>query len=284
MTGLQVARGEPGMVLLGVALLGALATLFSKAMGGFMDLAGGAIVLLETRGEMSNLSSIAEEATTSYVRADLGSGGYLAVVSSVLVIFAGIITVLKLESDRSRKTATKEGVSAHAKPRTGLRGPFLLNEHTINEEAAKKSPGVYALGYKRERTFYVRCIGRSDTDVNARLKEHIGKYDSFKFEYYDSPEAAFVKECELYHAFNGPKGRLDNGHHPEKSAGTTWQCPKCNVVSSQVAAPTMQQPQPESQLAIEPKNQFCVNCGSRIPLGSKFCPSCRTQQSAQILS
>jgi hypothetical protein len=57
------------------------------------------------------------------------------------------------------------------------------------------SPGVYVLGPKKGKTFYVHFVGRADTDVKARLKEHIGRYNRFKFEYSNSPEDAFRKEC-----------------------------------------------------------------------------------------
>jgi hypothetical protein len=228
LTGLQVAKGGPGMVLLAIALVGGLATLFSITWGTLIDYAGGGIAFLETGYAMSRISSIAAETTTSYVRSDLGSGGYLAIASSFLVIVAGAAAA----NSRSKKATTR----VHAKPRTGLRGPFLLNEQTVNEEVGYGSPGAYALGNKRGKTFIVRRFGRSDTDINARLKEYIGKYDSFKFEYLDSPEAAFTKECELYHAFRGPEGRLDNTNHPDRSQGTMWQCPKCNVFGSEGAA------------------------------------------------
>jgi predicted RNA-binding Zn-ribbon protein involved in translation (DUF1610 family) len=261
MTGLQVAQGVPGIILLAVGLFGGLTTLVPKKTSwtGFSDLAIGIIVLWETGDDMSNIARIAEEATTSYVRADLGSGGYLAMVAGSLVIVAGLVTLVKVRSARQ----TVRAISAHAKPRTGLRGPFLLNEQTVNEEVGYGSPGVYALGRKRDKTFYPRYFGRSDSDVNAELKKHFGKYDAFKFEYFDSPEAAFTKECELYHDFRGPESRLDNKTHPDRSQGATWQCPKCNAFVSVGAAQT--------------KNQFCLNCGSRIPIDSKFCPSCGTQ-------
>jgi hypothetical protein len=122
-----------------------------------------------------------------------------------------------------------------------LRGSFSLNEETIDEQVGEVLPGVYALGYLREKTFIIQHISRSDTDVHARLKEHIGKYDRFKFEYYESPEAAFFKECELYHEFRGPEGELDNKRHPEKPKGATRSCPRCNVIKSQDTDQTIQE-------------------------------------------
>jgi predicted RNA-binding Zn-ribbon protein involved in translation (DUF1610 family) len=261
MTGLQVAHGEPGIVLLAVALIGGLTTLVPRktSLTGLADVGIGIFALWETGDEMSVLTRIAEEPTTTYVRADLGSGSYLALAAGFLVIVAGLATIVKVRSTRQ----TVKAISAHAKPMTGLRGTFALNEQTVNEEVGYGSSGVYALGRKEGKTFYVRYFGRSDSDVNAKLKEYIGKYDSFKFEYFESPETAFSKECELYHAFCGPEGRLDNKTHPDRPQGATWQCPKCNAFASEGAAHT--------------GNQFCANCGSAIPISSKFCPSCGTQ-------
>jgi hypothetical protein len=105
---------------------------------GFADFVIGIVILLETWGDMSNIARVAESVTTSYVRADLGSGTYLAIVASFLVIVAGITTMVKVRATgRGAKVA-----SSYAKPRTGLKGPFLLNEGTINREIGYDSPGV----------------------------------------------------------------------------------------------------------------------------------------------
>ncbi len=128
---------------------------------------------------------------------------------------------------------------------SGLRGSFPLNERTINKEVSRVSAGVYVLGPKKDETFHVHFVGRADTDVKTQLKEYIGKYDRFKFEYFISPQAAFVKECQLYHEFGGAEGRLAVKNHPERPQGSTWQCPKCNVYYSQPSM--MQIPEVSSQ-------------------------------------
>jgi hypothetical protein len=111
---------------------------------------------------------------------------------------------------------------------SGLSGPFNLSNTGIDGAILRKSPGAYALGYTRENTFYLGYVGRSDDDVNARLKCHVGlKYPQFKFGYYPSALAAFLKECELYHAF-GPAG-LDNKVHPCRPNNTNWKCPHCRA-------------------------------------------------------
>lgn len=97
-------------------------------------------------------------------------------------------------------------------------GSYALDESTIDAKVTKVSPAAYALGVEKGGGFYVELVGRSDADIRPVLKEHIGKYSRFKFEYFDTPEAAFIRECELYHRFNQP-GRLANGH-PTRSTGT----------------------------------------------------------------
>jgi len=114
-------------------------------------------------------------------------------------------------------------------PQTGLRGPYTLDNETIERVVTRTSPGAYALGHVKDNTFYVYYVGRSDDDINSRLKDWVGsKYSKFKFEYYDSPKAAFEKECNLYHDFGG-KEKLDNDKHPERPDGTNWQCPRCSI-------------------------------------------------------
>jgi hypothetical protein len=194
---------------------------------------------------------------------DLGVGGYLAAFSSLLVIVAGVATVVKVRSGGQTVKAT----SAGAKPSTGLRGSFPLDEGTINEEVGYGSPGVYALGRKQNKTFRVRYFGRSDSDLNAQLKKHIGQYDSFKFEYFDSPEAAFAKQCELYHAFGGPEGKIDNKNHPDPE-GMGWTCPICSTLDSQVSFTK------PKYVVITTGKRFCAECGVELPADVRFCTHC----------
>lgn len=108
---------------------------------------------------------------------------------------------------------------------SGLRGPYPLTRENINRNVTRTSAGAYALGPSEDGTFYVHYVGRADVDLAKRLADHIGKYARFKFEYYDSPKAAFLKECRLYHDFN-PR---DNKVHPARPAGSGWKCPVCKV-------------------------------------------------------
>ena len=75
--------------------------------------------------------------------------------------------------------------------------------------------------------FVPKYVGRSDDDVNGRLKDWAGKTKSplFKFSYADSVEEAFEKECNNYHDFNP----LGNTSHPARPEGKKWECPRCKI-------------------------------------------------------
>lgn len=111
-----------------------------------------------------------------------------------------------------------------------MKGPYELTRAKITEVVTRTSPGNYALGYVNDKnTFIVQYVGRSDSDVAARLKNHVGKkYKRFKFSYATSPKAAFEKECINYHDF-GESDLLDNSVHPDRPAGASWKCPCCDI-------------------------------------------------------
>ena len=109
---------------------------------------------------------------------------------------------------------------------TGLSGPFALTEAEVNQQVDRKSAGTYALDQAHDSgAFRISYVGRSDTDVNERLRQHVGKYRRFKYEYYASPEEAFAKECGLYHDFNPPS----TIQHPPRPLGSKWKCPHCKL-------------------------------------------------------
>lgn len=114
--------------------------------------------------------------------------------------------------------------------------PYSLSElHGLSNEkvdtyVTQTKPGVYALDETTKGPFTVSYVGRSDTNLNQRLKDWVGsKYKYFEFDYATSPKDAFEKECELWHDFAGPEGKLDNKQHPERPDETDWKCPKCNI-------------------------------------------------------
>ena len=69
-----------------------------------------------------------------------------------------------------------------------MRGSYPLNEEAIDEQLNRISPGNYALGYLDGGDFTVFYVGRSDSDVRARLHEWVGV--SSRFERYASPAKA----------------------------------------------------------------------------------------------
>jgi hypothetical protein len=108
-----------------------------------------------------------------------------------------------------------------------MKGPYKLDMDTIDAEIARKSPGNYALGRNLNGKFRAGYVGRSDSDIRAFLKSRVGvtKQLLFKFSYARSPEAAFRKECKLYHGLTA----LGNYSHPTRPKGTDWQCPRCDI-------------------------------------------------------
>jgi hypothetical protein len=107
-------------------------------------------------------------------------------------------------------------------------GPYDFNALEIDRVVTKTSLGNYALGYinEKEKTFYPRYVGRSDSDVNKELKAKLPlKHPKFKYSYATSAKAAFEKECQNYHDFGGRR-KLENKVHPNRPSGTDWKCPR----------------------------------------------------------
>jgi hypothetical protein len=245
-------------------------SLFRKRLGVdvFVDVGIATLMLLfsDFRIHLAQIGCDTPEARSFNMVCEAGSGPSLTMGSCVLLLIAAGITTLMLMTPRTRAAkfgkTVNLGTTAYAKPSSGLRGSFPLNEQTINEEVIiPSSAGVYSLGRLREKTFLIQHIGRSDTDVQARLKEYIGKYDRFKFAYADSSEAAFIKECQLYHAFGGKIPHNEN--HPERSQGATWSCPRCAIFEST-----------KPQSVVKTGKRFCGQCGAEVAADVQFCTSC----------
>ena len=111
-------------------------------------------------------------------------------------------------------------------------GPYELTRESIDNTVTRTSPGNYALGRDTKKGLLVYYVGRSDDDVGGRLRDWVGekpaRYAYFKYSYATSPKAAFEKECQNYHEFGG-KEKLDNASHPQRSEGTDWECPTCDI-------------------------------------------------------
>jgi hypothetical protein len=110
---------------------------------------------------------------------------------------------------------------------SGLKGSFPLTRVQVDAHVSVVSPGIFALGHRSAdgSKFTIARIGRSDSDVNRRLHDYIGRYPHFKFGYAPSSAAAFERECALYHQLK-PR---DNKAHPQRPAGTIWRCPMCEI-------------------------------------------------------
>jgi len=96
---------------------------------------------------------------------------------------------------------------------TGLSGPFELSLVSIATAVNQTSPGTYVLGRQSPAGFVIEYVGRSDTDLNARLQTWVGSYPAFKAAYFSSSQEAYQKECEIFHLF-GENRLLDNEIHP----------------------------------------------------------------------
>ena len=107
-----------------------------------------------------------------------------------------------------------------------MKGPLELTNEKIDEVITARSPGNYTLGYIEGHSFIVEHIGRSDTDLNGRLKEWVLHYPNFKWSYARSEKAAYEKECRNYHDF-GRAEMLGNVIHPAKPDGTKLKCVVC---------------------------------------------------------
>lgn len=111
-------------------------------------------------------------------------------------------------------------------PQLNMQGPHNLETNTINNVVTPHSIGNYALGYTNDKgTFYVCYVGRSDTNLQERLRSWISNTTRplFKYSYAQSPLEAFNKECKNYHEFTPS----DNTIHPDKPNGTSHNCPIC---------------------------------------------------------
>ncbi|MGI9249608.1 MAG: hypothetical protein ACR2PR_00175 [Pseudohongiellaceae bacterium] len=109
-----------------------------------------------------------------------------------------------------------------------MHGPYSLDTDTINKEVTNISPGNYALGEDDANgEFEVKYVGRSDGDVNHRLRQwpQNTELKKFMYSYADTPQEAFEKECTDYHDFDPSH----NENHPAQPDDTDLKCPVCNT-------------------------------------------------------
>lgn len=103
------------------------------------------------------------------------------------------------------------------------KGPYTLNESNINSIVDMNNIGAYSLGPLNTggETLTVKRVGRSDVNLNKRLKDYIGDYSHFVVRFCASVQESYETECKLYHKFNPS----DNAYHPDKPTGTNYSCP-----------------------------------------------------------
>lgn len=112
-----------------------------------------------------------------------------------------------------------------------MKGQFPLTSDSI-DGAVLTSPGAYILVNSSNNSVYV---GRSDTDLNGRLKNHLPENEenpwvrrSFPTGYYfeivaDSQEA-YKLECEWFHKY---RPSCNNAHPATNSP--SWSCRVCGL-------------------------------------------------------
>lgn len=110
-------------------------------------------------------------------------------------------------------------------PSPTLSATFALTDVRIDEKVDRVSAGVYALDGTSNPGFVYSYIGRSDSDLNSRLHQWVGKYKYFKAAYSSSPSEAFLAECNLYHDFDP----TDNTVHPARPTNSNLTCPRCYI-------------------------------------------------------
>ena len=105
-----------------------------------------------------------------------------------------------------------------------LADPAALTEANIAGAIGYKTPGVYVLGVLNPgQVMSVSYVGRSDDDLAAKLRRHLGNYPGFAYAIKTSPLEAYTVECALYHKLQPSR----NSSHPLRPANETWLCPVC---------------------------------------------------------
>lgn len=113
-----------------------------------------------------------------------------------------------------------------------MSGPLRLCEEDI--ATLEVRPGVYVLGRACDGNAQGLYVGRSDSSLRDRLRDHLpGREtsiriqilapDCFWYTYTATPYEAFRIECQLYHAHR----YLCNVVHPPGVPDGAWECPVC---------------------------------------------------------
>jgi hypothetical protein len=108
-----------------------------------------------------------------------------------------------------------------------LKGPFHLNDATIDREVEPSRAGVFVLSRPGIADFNYDFTSRSEIDVNNQLHVYVGDYGFFSFQVCASEQEAFAAECHLWHDLKP----LNNPAHPARPARSAWKCPRCGLFS-----------------------------------------------------
>ena len=104
-------------------------------------------------------------------------------------------------------------------------GPYSLDFETIDINVLSNSIGNYLIcSLGKDGKYYVLYVGRSDVDLNDRLKDHVNEEQNYKyffFKYAKSDVDAYNVECKCYHEY-GENEKLNNIYHPDKPNGKTY--------------------------------------------------------------
>jgi hypothetical protein len=113
-------------------------------------------------------------------------------------------------------------------------GPFRFSIESVDRHVEPNRIGAYVLHGpgKRKGDLSVARVGRSDTDLNRRLKAYFTEPEyvadaryyaltHFSFGYLETIESAFETECVLFHDWEPPL----NDRHPGRPRGTEHRCP-----------------------------------------------------------
>ncbi|MGB1585628.1 MAG: hypothetical protein ACPHID_01100 [Thermoplasmatota archaeon] len=105
-----------------------------------------------------------------------------------------------------------------------------LTADAVREFVNNRSVGFYRLGRVIDGQFYIDYFGRSDTNLQRRLLEHVksGAYSTFEFLETNSIGDAYHMECSEWH-LNGQ--RTMNKIHPALAEGLPYACPWCDLAA-----------------------------------------------------
>lgn len=115
-------------------------------------------------------------------------------------------------------------LSSRPMPLPELQDPDVLTKDKVDDAIGQRTAGFYVLGTLGDnKIMSVSYVGRSDDDLAAKLKRHVGNYPAFAYATAASALLAYQGECKLYHALKPSRNVL----HPTRREAAEWACPVC---------------------------------------------------------